>query len=152
MQFYLQEYWHAVHASARARQSTPAESYINAMRTHPIAHSHAVPPKTLIVCLAQEPESYILWKTTRAKWNILEAIYDGPIDTVEYQASPVILDGLPTQENGGVTLRAVAVTEGDPVANVTGDMVALKRVYGFSRRDAPHRIARSSGTGRANLN
>ena len=32
-----------------------------------------------------------------------------------------------TQENGGVSLQAVPVTEGDPVANVTGDIVALAK-------------------------
>ena len=87
-----------------------------------------VPPKTLVVCLADEPEDlYLYGDTSRAKWSVLEAIYDGPLDTINFEPSPVILTELPTQENGGVTLQAVTVTEGDPVSNVTGDIVALKK-------------------------
>lgn len=88
----------------------------------------AVPPKTLVVCLADEPKDlYLYGDTSRAKWSVLEAIYDGPVDTLNYEPSPVILASLPSLENGGVSLRAAAVTEGDPVANVYGDIVALKK-------------------------
>ncbi len=87
-----------------------------------------VPPKTLVVCLADEPKDlYLYGDTSRAKWSVLEAIYDGPVDTINYEPSPVILASLPTVENGGVSLRAAAVSEGDPVANVNGDIVALKK-------------------------
>ena len=60
-------------------------------------------------------------------WSVLEGVYDGPVDTVNYELSPVLIAELPTLENGGVTLRSVAVTEGDEVANIEGDMVALKQ-------------------------
>ncbi len=87
-----------------------------------------VPPKTLVVCLADEPEDlYIYGDTSRAKWSVLEAVYDGPVDTLDYEASPVILTSLPTVENGGVVLRSTAVSAGDPVANVYGDIVALNK-------------------------
>lgn len=86
------------------------------------------PPKTLVVCLADEPNDlYLYGDTSRAKWSVLEAIYDGPIDKINFKPSPVILSQIPTRENGGVTLRPVTVTEGDPVANVNGDIVALKK-------------------------
>jgi peptide/nickel transport system substrate-binding protein len=88
----------------------------------------AIPQKTLIICLAQEPDSlYLYGKSTRAMWNVLEAIYDGPIDTINYQAQPVILNDLPTLENGGVSLSTVPVSVGDRVANVDGDVVALAK-------------------------
>lgn len=87
-----------------------------------------VPPKTLVVCLADEPQDlYLYGDTSRAKWSVLEAIYDGPVDTVNFEPSAVILTGLPAQENGGITLQTAVVTAGDPVANVTGDIVALKK-------------------------
>ena len=87
-----------------------------------------VPPKTLVVCLADEPQDlYLYGDTSRAKWSVLEAIYDGPVDTVNFEPSPVILTDLPTQENGGIALQTAVVTAGDPVANVTGDIVALKK-------------------------
>jgi peptide/nickel transport system substrate-binding protein len=65
--------------------------------------------------------------SSRAMWSILEAIYDGPIDTVNYLPEPVILEDLPTLENNGVTLSSVSVTAGDEVANVEGDLVALAK-------------------------
>lgn len=83
-------------------------------------------PKKLTICLGQEPESlYLYASSTRSMWSVLEAIYDGPIDTVNYQPVPVLLSELPTLENGGVTLRSVAVSEGDEVVDTDGNVVAL---------------------------
>lgn len=102
---------------------TPTES-----PTTPPPTPTSVPPKTLVVCLSDEPKDlYLYGDTSRAKWSVLEAVYDGPFNTLNYEPSPVILDSLPTIENGGITLRSAAVTEGDPVANVYGDIVALKK-------------------------
>jgi peptide/nickel transport system substrate-binding protein len=85
-------------------------------------------PKTLVVCLGEEPQSLYLYKgSSRAMWSVLEAIYDGPIDTSNFELSPVILKELPTLENGGVTLTSVAVGPGDEVANVDGDLVTLEK-------------------------
>ena len=86
------------------------------------------PPKTLIVCLATEPENlYLYGDSSRAKWSVLEALYDGPIDTKNYQASPVLIRQIPSEDNGGVKLQAAGVSEGDPVADVMGNVVALKK-------------------------
>jgi peptide/nickel transport system substrate-binding protein len=87
-----------------------------------------IPQKTLVVCLGEEPQSLYLYKgTSRAMWSVLEAIYDGPIDTQDFQATPVILNELPTLENGGVTLQSISVVAGDQVANVAGDLVTLEK-------------------------
>jgi len=46
----------------------------------------AVPLKTLVVCLGSEPESlYLYGNLNPSAWSVLEAVYDGPIDTVHYQ-------------------------------------------------------------------
>lgn len=88
----------------------------------------AVPQKTLVVCLGEEPSSLYFYKeSSRAMWSVLEALYDGPIDTNSFLPAPVILDALPTLENGGVTLSAVDVVAGDIVANVEGDLVAIAK-------------------------
>ncbi|KAF0110901.1 MAG: peptide/nickel transport system substrate-binding protein [Chloroflexi bacterium] len=103
--------------------NTPAASI-----TEPTIQPAAVEPKTLVVCLGEEPLSlYLYGGSSQAMWSILEAIYDGPIDTTDYRPTPVILTTLPTVENGGVVLRSVAVTAGDKVANVEGDLVALEK-------------------------
>jgi peptide/nickel transport system substrate-binding protein len=88
----------------------------------------AVPLKTLVVCLGEEPNSLYLYNNPSASaWSVLEAIYDGPIDTINYQPQPVILEELPTQENGRVELSSVEVSSGDLVANTEGDIVALSK-------------------------
>ena len=87
-----------------------------------------VPQKTLVICLGSEPKSlYLYGDSSQSTWSVLESIYDGPIDTVNYQSQPVILVTLPTQENGGVVLQSVSVTTGDLVANTEGDLVALAK-------------------------
>ena len=60
-------------------------------------------------------------------WSVLEAIYDGPIDTQNNTPVPVILNELPTIENGGVKLQSAAVSQGDKVANTEGDVVSLQK-------------------------
>lgn len=86
------------------------------------------PQKTLVVCIGQEPESlYLYGNSSRSMWSVLEAIYDGPIDTVNYEPSPVILKELPALGQSGVTLQTVPVTAGDAVANLEGDIVALEK-------------------------
>jgi peptide/nickel transport system substrate-binding protein len=86
------------------------------------------PPKTLTICIGDEPDSlYLYGSSSQSMWSVLESVYDGPIDTVNYQPQPVILASIPTLENGGVTLQAAAVTAGDLVANTTGDVVSLAK-------------------------
>lgn len=76
------------------------------------------PPKTLIVCLDREPESlfiygdaYLFGETGGEARAVLEAIYDGPIDIVNYRAFPVILRELPGFEAGGARLEEITVAE-----------------------------------------
>jgi peptide/nickel transport system substrate-binding protein len=88
----------------------------------------AVPLKTLVVCLGQEPSSlYLYGDSSQSAWSVFESLYDGPIDTVNYEPQPVILENIPSLENGAVTIQSVSVTEGDIVANTEGDLVALKK-------------------------
>lgn len=87
-----------------------------------------VPQKTLVICLGDEPSSlYLYGNSSQSMWSVLESIYDGPIDTVNYEPQPVILENIPTQENGEVTIQAAPVSEGDLVANTEGDLVALEK-------------------------
>ena len=94
----------------------------------PTATATAVPLKTLVICLGDEPSSlYLYGDSSQSKSSILESIYDGPFDTVNYEPQPVILESTPTQDNGGVTIQSASVSEGDLVANTEGDVVALEK-------------------------
>lgn len=85
------------------------------------------PTRTLVVCLGQEPtDLYLYGDQSRSKWGVLEALYDGPIDTVDFLPQPVILEALPEIANGGTQVLPVAVTEGMLVVDAQGNLTALK--------------------------
>ena len=84
------------------------------------------PPKEFTICQAEEPNTlFIYGGPSRAARNVLEAIYDGPIDTRTYQFQPVILEKLPSLADGDAVLRTVEVGEGDKVMDINGLVVDL---------------------------
>ncbi|MFQ5944226.1 MAG: ABC transporter substrate-binding protein [Anaerolineales bacterium] len=77
-------------------------------------------PKTLIVCLGQEPESlyrysnaYLYGSTSRAAETVLQALYDGPLNVRSYEYEPVILSKLPSIADGDARLEQASVLEDD---------------------------------------
>jgi peptide/nickel transport system substrate-binding protein len=81
---------------------------------------------TLDICLAGEPATLYIYGGNDFNQNrILEAVYDGPVDLVAYAVEPVILEQMPTVDNGGVVIQSFSVTEGDTVVNAAGDVVVL---------------------------
>lgn len=113
-------------ACTPASPAAPTASPAKTQPSTPIATSK--PLKTLVVCLGEEPNSLYLYNNpSSSAWSVLETVYDGPIDTVNYQAQPVILENLPTLQNNGVQLTSVQVSAGDLVANTEGDVVSLAR-------------------------
>ena len=86
------------------------------------------PPKTLVVCLRQEPASlYAYGGASQSMWSVLEAVYDGPFDTREYGVQPVILEALPDFANGDATFVAQDVAAGDLVVDADNNLVALEQ-------------------------
>lgn len=79
------------------------------------------PAKTLFVCLKREPESLYIYNSlyfggvSGGEANaVLQAVYDGPIDVIDYQPEAVILDGLPDLARGeDARLEEVAVHSGE---------------------------------------
>jgi peptide/nickel transport system substrate-binding protein len=100
-----------------------------------------VPPRTLTICLGAEPETlFIYGGASQAQSQILEAIYDGPLDRLGYQYQPVILEKLPNLADGDADIKPVSVQGGDWVVNNTGQLVQLDlgetvRPSGCSRTD-----------------
>jgi len=80
---------------------------------------------TLTVCQDTEPETLYLYGGSSTARNILEAIYDGPIDHRSYAFQPVILETLPSLEEGDAYFDTTTVQEGDLVVDVTGQPVEL---------------------------
>jgi peptide/nickel transport system substrate-binding protein len=85
-------------------------------------------PRTLVICTGEEPQSlYVYSQPTVAAWNVLEAIYDGPIDERGYVAQPVILQKLPSLADGDATISSTPVKEGDEVIDASGSLVTLAK-------------------------
>jgi peptide/nickel transport system substrate-binding protein len=85
-----------------------------------------LPPKELTVCQGEEPDTlFIYGGPSPAARNVLDAIYDGPIDTRDYVFVPVILERIPGIEHGDAALETVYVGEGDVVLDVEGRLVEL---------------------------
>ncbi len=83
------------------------------------------PPRVLSIC-AQEPTSLFLYgDTSPAARSILQAIYDGPIDVEGYRYQPVILERLPSVENGDAFLRPTEVSAGALIVDAEGNWASL---------------------------
>jgi peptide/nickel transport system substrate-binding protein len=86
-----------------------------------------VPTGPLTICLGTEPDSlYLYGPSSPAAGLIRELVYDGPIDTRGYDVQPVILEELPTLDNGGAVLQSVFVPEGQYVLDADGNVVRLR--------------------------
>ncbi len=83
--------------------------------------------RTLTICMGAEPDSlYIYPVGMQADANVLEAIYDGPIDNNGFSYQPVILEKLPSLADGDASIQTIAVKENDTVVNDAGEVVQLQ--------------------------
>jgi peptide/nickel transport system substrate-binding protein len=83
-------------------------------------------PRTLVICMGQEPDSLYPYGTSMlAASQVLEAIYDGPIDARTYAYQPIILEKLPSLADGDAVINAVDVVAGDMVVDAGGTPGAL---------------------------
>ena len=84
--------------------------------------------RELTICLGYEPHSlYPYQASSQAAQEVLQAIYDGPIDALSSgQIEPVILEKMPDLSDGSAYFTPVSVSEGDEVVNTYGDLVALR--------------------------
>ncbi|RPJ47044.1 MAG: hypothetical protein EHM21_08345, partial [Chloroflexi bacterium] len=95
--------------------------------SQPAATETAPAPRALVVCVQTEPQTlYIYGGNSRSMWSILEAVYDGPIDTRGYAAQPVIVQKIPSLADGDAQLRPVPVKAGDAVVDLAGNLVSLQ--------------------------
>jgi peptide/nickel transport system substrate-binding protein len=85
-----------------------------------------VPPKDLTICQGAEPNTlFVYGGPSQAARNVLAAVYDGPIDLRSFRPEPVILERVPTVDNGDAKMRTVEVAEGDAVLDAKGEVVQL---------------------------
>lgn len=82
--------------------------------------------RSLTICLGDEPTTLYPYGTLNsAARSVLSAIYDGPIDVVEYGYEPIILEKTPDLADGDAQVSPVTVNAGDEVVDSSGNLVSL---------------------------
>lgn len=93
-----------------------------------VAPTAVVEPKSLTICLGQEPTTlYPFGELNAAARSVLAAVNDGPIDTIGYGYQPVILTQLPSLENGDAQIVKAPIQDGDQIVDADGNVVPLKQ-------------------------
>ena len=107
---------------------TPALPTIEPSPT-PIPPTPTPLPKNLTVCVGQEPSSLFLYggSYSQSMWSILEAIYDGPVDYVNYEYKPVLLEKMPSLADGDATLVPVEIKQGMELIDTDGNLMTLQK-------------------------
>jgi len=83
--------------------------------------------RSLTVCLGEEPNTlYPYGSLNSAARSVLSAIYDGPMDVVEYEYEAIILEKIPNLADGDAQLSPIIVSAGDQIVDADGNLVNLK--------------------------
>lgn len=93
----------------------------------PLPVSTPQPNTSLInICLGQEPNTlYPFAELNAPAKSVLAAIYDGPIDTIDYEYQPVVLTQLPSLENGDAQIVRTTVQPQSQIVDAEGNLTTL---------------------------
>ncbi len=84
------------------------------------------PERTLVVCLGEEPDSlYPYAGLQAAARSVLQAVYDGPIDTRTFSRQPTILEKIPSLADGDAVIQPILVSPGELVVDQDGIVTPL---------------------------
>jgi len=82
--------------------------------------------------MGQEPESLFLYgDSSLAARGVRQAIYDGPYDVLDFRLQAVILEQIPSLENGGARIEPALVEFGDLFVDPQGNLVTLEAEASF---------------------
>lgn len=85
-----------------------------------------VPERTLSICLGDEPDSLFLYGDQSYSAVIIrQAIYDSPVDKVDFQYSSSLLEEIPSQSNGLVAVVPLEVYPGEKIVDSKGNITIL---------------------------
>ncbi len=94
--------------------------------TTPMLAPSPLPERVLSICLGEEPTSLFLYgdQSTSAK-IIRQAIYDGPVDEVDYEFYSPLLEEIPSRANELVSVVPVEVNPGERIVDSKGNLSIL---------------------------
>ncbi len=112
----------------------------------PLLPSASAVPQELTVCLPSEPQSlYLYARPEPGREHILAALYDGPIDSHDYQYQPVLLTKLPSVADGDAVVNTVTVNVGDTVVDSLGRVMTLAEGASLAQLDSATTTYSGSG-------
>lgn len=83
--------------------------------------------RSLTICLGEEPTTlYPYGNLNSAARSVLSAIYDGPMDVVDYGYEAIILEKIPSLEDGDAQVTPITVNAGTEVIDTSGKVVFLE--------------------------
>ncbi len=92
-------------------------------------------PVSLVVCMGEAPNTLNPYGAPNsAAQEILQALYDGPIDQLGFQYQPVLVESLPSFEDQTVQIKPITVETGNTIVDNQGNLVNLD--YGMTIRPA----------------
>ncbi len=80
-------------------------------------------PKTMVVCMAQEPTTLLWSQADLVVSHVLQAVQEPLLDTNEYGYQANLVEKLPSFDDGDATTEEVTVSAGDVIYDVSGDRV-----------------------------
>lgn len=84
-------------------------------------------PRTLSICLGQEPDSLYRYGTiSPASQRVMDVLYFGSLILQDGQFSSMILERIPHVDSGDIQLEVVNVQAGDVVVDADGNLATLK--------------------------
>ncbi len=80
----------------------------------------------LTICLPNEPASLFVYAdTSRSAEIVRQALFDPPVEMIDFQPQAVLLEQLPAQEDGSIRFEPVEVQKGNLIVNSEGFLVNL---------------------------
>jgi peptide/nickel transport system substrate-binding protein len=84
------------------------------------------PERTLVVCLGEEPDTLYPYAGGQAEAkSVLQAVYDGPFDTISFARQPAILEKIPSLADEDALIQVQPVSPGDLVVDQNGIVTPL---------------------------
>ena len=110
--------------SAQPGQSTPGASGGDVTLSD--TPTPTAVPTTLVVCLGEQPNTlYPFGEPNQAAREVLQALFDGPIDHLGYQYQSVLVEAVPSIAEQTAVIQTVQVVPGDTVVDNQGNVITL---------------------------
>lgn len=83
-------------------------------------------PRTLTICLGQEPNTlYPLARLNAAARSVLSALYDSPAERLNYTYTPIILQKIPSLQDGDAKIEKTTPRRGTEIVDAEGQVRPL---------------------------